>query len=83
RGNEPDSPAWEAAVERANAARDALLMEICRTYGEAGLDAFAEAAEAFFGDVTYMEPRLVAMYDEVLPRLDRALGAPATTAAAR
>jgi hypothetical protein len=40
-------------------------------------DAFAEAAEAFFGDVTYMEPRLLAMYDEVLPRLDRALGAPA------
>jgi hypothetical protein len=43
-------------------------------------DAFAEATEAFFGDLTYMEPRLVAMYDEVLPRLDRALGA--TTAAA-
>jgi hypothetical protein len=40
-------------------------------------DAFAQAAEAFFGDVTYMEPRLLAMYDEVLPRIDRAVGGPA------
>jgi hypothetical protein len=37
-------------------------------------DAFAEATNAFLGDLTYMEPRLLAMYDELLPRLDRALG---------
>jgi hypothetical protein len=48
-------------------------------------DTFAEAAEAFFGDVTIMEPKLLAMYAEALPRIDRALGtsgAPAAPAAA-
>lgn len=43
-------------------------------------DAFAEAAEAFFGDVTFMEPKLLAMYDELLPRIDSALGTSATSA---
>lgn len=37
-------------------------------------DAFAEAANAFFGDVTFIEPKLLAMYDELLPKLDRTLG---------
>jgi hypothetical protein len=37
-------------------------------------DTFAEAAEAFFGDVTVIEPGLLAMYGEVLPRIDEALG---------
>jgi hypothetical protein len=39
-------------------------------------DAFAQAIETYFGDVTYLEPRLLTMYDELLPRIDRALGAP-------
>jgi len=38
-------------------------------------DVFAEAAEAFFGDLTFMEPKLITMYDELLPTIDRALGA--------
>lgn len=37
-------------------------------------DGFAQAVNTFLGDVTYMEPRLITMYDEVLPRIDRALG---------
>lgn len=37
-------------------------------------DAFAEAADAFFGDLVVMEPKLVTMYDDALPRIDRALG---------
>lgn len=47
-------------------------------------DAFAEATNAFFGDLTFMEPRLLTMYDELLPRIDRALGtAPAAGGVAR
>lgn len=42
-------------------------------------DAFAEAADAFFGDLVVMEPKLITMYDAVLPRIDRALGAPGAT----
>jgi hypothetical protein len=45
-------------------------------------DAFAEAAEAFFGDVTFMEPKLLVMYGDVLPQIDRALGTSATPGAA-
>lgn len=41
---------------------------------EDNFDAFAGALDAFFGDMTHMEPRLIAMYDELLPRIDRALG---------
>jgi len=41
-------------------------------------DGFAQAVDTFLGDVTYMEPRLLTMYDEVLPRIDRALGASGT-----
>jgi hypothetical protein len=37
-------------------------------------DGFAQAVDTFLSDVTYMEPRLLTMYDEVLPRIDRALG---------
>lgn len=37
-------------------------------------DAFAAATNAFLGDLTYAEPRLLSMYDELLPKIDRALG---------
>jgi hypothetical protein len=37
-------------------------------------DAFAGAAEAYYGDTTYMNPALLGMYDEVLARIDGALG---------
>ena len=39
-------------------------------------DAFAEAVEAYFSDLVILEPRLVRMYDDVLPRIDHALGEP-------
>jgi hypothetical protein len=41
---------------------------------EDNFDAFAQALYAFFGDLTSMEPKLLSMYDELLPRIDRALG---------
>jgi hypothetical protein len=41
-------------------------------------DAFAQAVETFLGDVTYLEPKLLASYDELLPRIDRALESPAS-----
>jgi hypothetical protein len=41
---------------------------------EDDFDGFAQALYAFFGDLTAMEPKLLAMYDELLPKLDRALG---------
>ena len=47
---------------------------------EDNFDAFAYAVFAFFGDLAIMEPKLIAMYDELLPRIDRALGDGATTA---
>lgn len=31
----------------------------------------------YYGDLAYLDPTLLAAYDEVLPRIDRALGAPA------
>jgi hypothetical protein len=37
-------------------------------------DAFAGAAEAYYGDATYMNPALLQMYDDVLQGIDRALG---------
>jgi hypothetical protein len=36
-------------------------------------DGFAEAVDEYLGDLTYTEPKLMAMYDELLPRIDRAL----------
>jgi hypothetical protein len=50
---------------------------------EDDFDAFAGALDAFFGDLTFMEPKLIAMYDELLPRIDRALGRSAGEQAAR
>ena len=44
---------------------------------EDNFDGFAQAVYAFFGDLTLLEPKLIAMYDEVLPKIDRALGAKA------
>ena len=39
-------------------------------------DAFAGAAEAYYGDATYMNAELLTMYGEIVPRIDRALGEP-------
>ena len=38
------------------------------------LDAFLGAVAIYYGDVVMIEPKLVKMYDEILPQIDRALG---------
>jgi hypothetical protein len=38
------------------------------------LEGFFQAVDTYYGDVVLMEPKLMRMYDEILPRLDRALG---------
>ena len=48
---------------------------------EDDFDAFAQALYAFFGDLTFMEPKLLSMYDELLPAIDRALGTSGAAAA--
>ena len=45
-------------------------------------DGLAAAAETYYADLAEWEPELVGMYDSVLPRIDRALGARARTPAA-
>ena len=37
-------------------------------------DAFAQAADVYYGDAVYMEPKLIAEYDELIRQIDRALG---------
>ncbi len=37
-------------------------------------DAFAQASEVYFGDAVYMEPKLLAEYDDLIRQIDRALG---------
>lgn len=36
-------------------------------------DAFVAAADTYFSDVVLMEPKLLQMYDEVIPLIDREL----------
>ena len=38
------------------------------------LDGFLAAVDTYYGDVVLMEPKLLGMYDELLPQIDRALG---------
>ena len=40
----------------------------------ADLDGFFSAVALYYDDVVLSEPRLIEMYDAVLPKLDRALG---------
>jgi hypothetical protein len=37
-------------------------------------DAFAQAAEAYYGDAVFMEPKLLVEYDDLVRQIDRALG---------
>jgi hypothetical protein len=37
-------------------------------------DAFAGAVEVYFDDIVLLEPRLVAMYSEIVPRIDSTIG---------
>jgi hypothetical protein len=38
------------------------------------LDSFLRVVEIYYADIVIAEPRLVQMYDELMPRIDRALG---------
>jgi hypothetical protein len=38
------------------------------------LDAFSKSLALYYGDIIGMEPALVGMYDDVVPRLNEALG---------
>lgn len=40
------------------------------------LDAFLRSVSVYYGDIVLIEPALLRMYDELLPRIDRALGDP-------
>jgi hypothetical protein len=68
----PESTAAAASGLASRWQRRSVLRVLPR---QDNFDAFAEAMEAFFGDLTVMEPKLLAMYDELLPRIDRMLGA--------
>jgi hypothetical protein len=37
-------------------------------------DAFAQAADAYYGDAVFMEPKLLSEYDDLIRQIDRALG---------
>lgn len=37
-------------------------------------DAFAQAADAYYGDAVYLEPKLLTEYDDLVRHIDRALG---------
>lgn len=43
-------------------------------YSTPNIGAFLGGVATYFGDCTLIEPRLLTIYDEILPRLDRALG---------
>jgi hypothetical protein len=38
------------------------------------LAAFVRSLHVYYGDVVGMEPQLLTMYDEIIPKIDRALG---------
>ena len=54
---------------------DALHASFLRPPSE-NPDAFLHAMSGYFADIALWEPELVRMYDEVLPRIRRALGEP-------
>jgi hypothetical protein len=43
------------------------------------LISFLTSMAVYFGDCNLIEPRLIALYDEIIPQLDRALGGRAVT----
>jgi hypothetical protein len=51
--------------------------------GEENLPSFLGSMASYFGDCNLIEPRLLELYDEILPRIDRALGRAPAAAPAR
>jgi len=47
------------------------------------LAAFVSASTIYYGDIVYIEPQLLRMYDELLPQIDRALGEPSAERTAK
>ena len=64
---------YTAQKEYAELSRGMMQAMYLRTPAE-NLEAFLAAVAIYYGDVVEMEPRLLRMYDEVLPQIDRALG---------
>ena len=65
------------AVQRQldGATRDITLVMYAKAGGgEQGVPSFLGSMATYFGDCNLIEPRLLALYDALLPRLDRALG---------
>jgi hypothetical protein len=64
---------YTAQQEYAELSRGMMQAMYLRTPAE-NLEAFLAAVAIYYGDLVEMEPRLLRMYDEVLPQIDRALG---------
>lgn len=66
------------AVQRQldDATRDITLVMYARA-GDVDPVPLTRSLATYFGDCTLIEPRLMRLYDEILPRLDARLGAPA------
>jgi hypothetical protein len=58
--------------------QDAMLQAILATgtFSDANTQSLSVSLAVYMGDVVYQEPRLIAMYDRLLPRLDSALARP-------
>jgi len=56
-----------------NATRSITLVMYSKI-GDDNIKSFLSSMAVYFGDCTLIEPRLLGLYDEMLPRLDRAIG---------
>jgi hypothetical protein len=61
--------------EYADLSRAILQALYLRTPSE-NMPGFSSAVRIYYGDIVLIEPRLLEMYDQVLPRIDHALGEP-------
>lgn len=71
----PISRIYTVQQEYSDLSRGVLQAMYMRT-PEENLTGFLSAVRIYYGDIVLMEPRLLTMYDEVLPQIGRALGEP-------
>jgi hypothetical protein len=72
---DPDLAFSISHVYAAQRQLDELTRAITQSmYSRPDLNTFLLGVSTYFGDCTLHEPRLLTIYDEILPRLDRALG---------
>jgi len=50
------------------------LHAMCSRSPRADLDGVLGTVDTYYGDVALMEPKLLEMYDELLPQIDRTIG---------